>query len=61
MADRQPPAAAESITPPPRHTSPSYSTADCPGVTAHWASGKRSAMASGEDWGSRVQAASAWR
>src|SRR2546426_3587874 len=26
------------ITPPPRQTSPSYSTADCPGVTAHWAS-----------------------
>lgn len=24
------------ITPPPRHTSPSYSTALCPGVTAHW-------------------------
>lgn len=28
------------MMPPPRHTSPSYSTADCPGVTAHWASGK---------------------
>jgi hypothetical protein len=27
------------ITPPPRHTSPSYSTALCPGVTAHCASG----------------------
>src|SRR5690625_2182417 len=24
------------IIPPPRQTSPSYSTADCPGVTAHW-------------------------
>jgi single-strand DNA-binding protein len=29
---------APAITPPPRQTSPSYSTADCPGVTAHWAS-----------------------
>jgi hypothetical protein len=28
------------ITPPPKHTSPSYKTADWPGVTAHWALGK---------------------
>jgi hypothetical protein len=32
----------EAITPPPRHTSPSYSTADCPGVTAHCGSLKSS-------------------
>ncbi len=30
------------MMPPPRHTSPSYSTADWPGVTAHCASSKRS-------------------
>ena len=29
-----------SIIPPPRHTSPSYSTADWPGVTAHCGCGK---------------------
>jgi hypothetical protein len=26
----------EAIMPPPKQTSPSYNTADCPGVTAHW-------------------------
>jgi hypothetical protein len=31
-------ALAEWITPPPRHTSPSYNTALWPGVTAHWGS-----------------------
>jgi signal transduction histidine kinase/DNA-binding response OmpR family regulator len=33
--------AASAMTPPPRHTSPSYSTADWPGVTAHCDSPKR--------------------
>ena len=28
------------ITPPPKHTSPSYSTADCPAVTAHCGASK---------------------
>ena len=32
-----------SITPPPRHTSPSYSTADWPGVTAHCGASNASA------------------
>jgi hypothetical protein len=49
-----------SIIPPPRHTSPSYSTADCPGVTAHCASVKRSAKLSAP-FGAISQATSAWR
>ncbi len=48
------------ITPPPRQTSPSYSTADCPGVTAHCGSLK-------SRWNPALvaavsaQGASAWR
>jgi hypothetical protein len=47
------------ITPPPRQTSPSYSTADCPGVTAHCGALKSSAklLPLGA---SRAQGASAW-
>ncbi len=48
------------ITPPPKHTSPSYKTADCPGVTAHCGSGKVNAYAVSAK-GSNAQAASAWR
>jgi hypothetical protein len=38
------------MMPPPRHTSPSYSTADWPGVTAHCASGKSRRKPSGVAW-----------
>lgn len=41
-----PGALAVSMMPPPRQTSPSYNTADCPGVTAHWAAGNASAKRS---------------
>lgn len=48
------------MMPPPRHTSPSYSTADWPGVTAHCASRNSSAKPSCRANGS-TQAASDWR
>ena len=35
------------MTPPPRQTSPWYSTADWPGVTAHWASANDSSATLG--------------
>ena len=49
------------ITPPPRHTSPLYSTADWPGVTAHCGSGKRRLKVSAFAPSARVQGASSWR
>jgi hypothetical protein len=48
------------ITPPPKHTSPSYNTADCPGVTAHWGWGNVNAKSVAQACSS-VQGASAWR
>jgi len=48
------------ITPPPRQTSPSYSTADWPGVTAH-CGGPNASAKSPSAPGSITQAASAWR
>ena len=51
---------ALAIMPPPRQTSPSYNTADWPGVTAHWAWSKarpNSSSPLGNSW----QATSAWR
>ena len=52
------------MTPPPKQTSPSYSTADCPGVTAHCGSLKTSwalGAAVSEACQCRAQALSAWR
>jgi hypothetical protein len=58
--DRLQAAAAPSMIPPPRHTSPSYSTADWPGVTAHCGSSKLSTNRSGpSDF--TVHGTSAWR
>jgi hypothetical protein len=49
-----------SMIPPPRQTSPSYSTADWPGVTAHWASMNFNAKSEAPS-GAISQATSAWR
>ena len=51
----------EAMTPPPRHTSPSYSTALCPGVTAHCASPKRRRNCPDASLADRTQPASCWR
>jgi hypothetical protein len=50
----------DAITPPPRQTSPWYSTADWPGVTAHWGAGNTSSQPPAEALASS-QAASSWR
>ena len=52
--------AAPVITPPPRQTSPSYTTADWPGVTAHcgcWKSSRHTPP----PWAAKRHGASAWR
>ncbi len=53
-------ACAASITAPPRQTSPAYSTADWPGVTAHWGVSK-SSRSRARAGSASVQGASAWR
>jgi RNA polymerase sigma-70 factor (ECF subfamily) len=52
---------AVAITPPPRQTSPSYSTALWPGVTAHWGWGNASVKTPGRSPADSSQAASCWR
>jgi hypothetical protein len=49
------------MTPPPRQTSPSYSTADWPGVTAHCGSVEVQPKRSPAGPADSRQAASAWR
>ena len=60
-AGTAPTVSASAITPPPRQTSPSYSTALWPGVTAHCGSVKARRQLPGAGPGSSVQAASCWR